>query len=211
MNLGKIASQLASNRQGERSPHAWTRIVRLAIFLSALALLSLGGAALAQDRVDVPLTAVGNSGVSGDATLIGAGEATQVTLNVTGLAANAEARATMHAGTCETPGASFAALPNLAADASGNASATGAVLFQGSEDVALQTMADGEHIISISSGDQVVACGVIPNWAAVQGPSQLPTTGGAGFPLLAAITGLVGFAILTAGLLLKQRSRRTLS
>ena len=183
------------------------RFARLALSFLAVALLSLGGVALAQDRVDVPLTAVGDSGVSGDATLIASGEATQVTLNVTGLAANAEAQASMHAGTCEAPSASFAELPSLTADASGNASATGSVLFQGSEDVALLTMADGEHIISISSGGQVVACGVIPNWAAVQGPSGLPQTGGAGFPLPAALAVLLGLGALGAGLLLRERGR----
>jgi len=181
------------------------RFARLGLSILAVVLLSFGGAALAQDRVDVPLTAVGDSGVGGDVTLTASGEGTEVTLNVTGLAANAEAQASMHAGTCEAPSASFAQLPSLTADASGNASATGRVLFQGSEDVALQTMADGEHIIQINSGGQVLACGVIPNWAAVQGPSQLPTTGGTGFPLGAVILGFLGLGILGAGLFLRQR------
>lgn len=187
------------------------RFARLGLSILAVALLFLSSAALAQDRVDVPLTAVGDSGISGDATLVASGEGTEVTLNVTGLAANAEAQASMHAGTCEQPSASFAALPSLTADANGSATATGRVLFQGSEDVALQTMADGQHIISISSGGQVVACGAIPNWAAVQGPSQLPTTGGAGFPLPAALAVLLGLGVLAGGLLLREHSRRPLS
>jgi hypothetical protein len=187
------------------------RFARLGILLSALALLSFVSVVLAQDRVDVPLEAVGSSGVSGDATLVASGEATEATLTVTGLAPNTEAQASMHAGTCDMPSASFSALPNLTADAGGAASATGAVLFQGSQDVALATMTDGQHIIQIQAGGQVVACGVIPNWAAVQGPSQLPESGGATFPVEAAIVGILGLGALTAGLFLQERSRRSLS
>ena len=184
-----------------------SRFARLAMAVLAVALLSLGGVVLAQDRVDVPLSAVADSGVSGDATLVTSGEGTEVTLNVAGLAANAEAQASMHAGTCEQPSASFAALPSLKADANGNATATGRVLFQGTEDVALLTMADGQHIISISSGGQVVACGAIPNWAAVQGPSQLPETGDGTFPTVVALAGILGLASLTGGLYLRARVR----
>ncbi len=186
-------------------------LARLGLALLAVALLSFGGVVLAQDRVDVPLSAVGNSGVSGDATLVASGEATEATLNVTGLPANAEAQASVHAGTCEMPSASFSALPNLTADASGAATVTGPVLFQGSENVALATITDGQHIISIQSGGQMVACGVIPNWAAVQGPSQLPTTGSGAFPVMPAIVGLLGLSVLVTGLFLRERSRRPLS
>jgi len=59
------------------------------------------------------------------------------------------------------PSASFAALPDLKADATGRARATGSVLYHGTENVALATMADGEHIIAIQAG-QFVACGMIP-------------------------------------------------
>jgi len=187
------------------------RIARIGLSVLAVALLSLGGVALAQEFVDVQLDAVGDSGVSGTARLTVAGEATEVSLDISGLDPNAEAQASLHAGTCDAPSASFSALPNLTADANGNASATGSVLFQGSENVAFQTVADGEHIISISSGGQVVACGVIPAVASVQQPSQLPETGGAGFPLGPAIAGILGLGALAAGLFLRERGRRTLS
>ena len=59
---------------------------------------------------------------------------------------------TMRANTCAMPSASFAALPDLKADATGRATATGSVLFHGTENVALATMADGEHIIAIRAG-----------------------------------------------------------
>ena len=52
----------------------------------------------------------------------------------------------MHAGTCAMPSASFAPLPYLKADATGRTTATGLVLFHATENVALATMADGEHI-----------------------------------------------------------------
>jgi hypothetical protein len=204
MDLGKIGLRLASKEHGALAANGRARLARLGVFLLALALLSMGGVALAQDAVDVPLSPVGDSGVSGTARLVAAGEATEVTLEVTGLEPNADAQASMHAGTCEMPSASFAALPNLQADAEGNATATGSVLFQGSEDVALATMTDGEHIISVQSGGQMVACGVIPNWAAVQGPSELPETGGGTFPVAVAIVGILGLGVLTGGLLLRQ-------
>ena len=171
------------------------KLARIGMLVVAVALLSLGGVALAQEYVDVQLDPVNDSGVSGTARVTAAGEATEVTLNVSGLEANAEAQASMHSGTCDLPSASFAALPNLTADADGSASASGTILFQGSENVSLASIADGEH----------VACGVIPVGASVQQPSQLPETGGAGFPLAAVILGVAGLGALAGGLLLGQR------
>jgi LPXTG-motif cell wall-anchored protein len=207
MNLGNMGLRLASNKQGALAGDAWARLARLGVFLLALALLSMGGPALAQETVDVQLDPVDDSGVSGTARLTSAGEGTEVTLELSGLEPDAEAQASMHAGTCDMPSASFAALPNLRADAEGRATASGRVLFQGAEDVALATMADGEHIISVSSGGQVVACGAIPVAASVQQPSQLPETGGTAFPVVASIVGILGLSALTAGLLLGRRSQ----
>src|SRR5262249_26369381 len=82
-------------------------------------------------------------------------------LEVVGLPPLKTASATMHANTCAKPSASFAALPELKADANGKATATGAILYRGAEAVALTTMADGAHIIAIQTG-QMAACGVIP-------------------------------------------------
>jgi hypothetical protein len=125
-------------------------------------LLMVGCAGAPQSSNTVQVTLTGASGVSGTATLAEAGDGTNVTLDVQGLAPDADAQATMHGNTCEAPGASFAALPALKADASGKATATGAVLFRGAEPVALATMADGAHVITIQQGGQTVACGVIP-------------------------------------------------
>lgn len=170
--------------------------------LVLMAALCLPLAVLAQESVTVQLSAVGDSGVSGTATLTSEGEATQVALEISGLPTGATARATMQAGTCEMPSASFATLPDLEADEAGRASASGYVLFRGSEDVALETMADGEHVVIIQL-ETAVACGGIP---AVQAPTTLPTTGGRIWSVWAAL-GLAGVLALAVGLGLQSTSR----
>jgi LPXTG-motif cell wall-anchored protein len=183
----------------------WLRLP--GISLVVLALLLLPGMVMAQEEVMVRLEPVGGSGVSGTATLTAAGDGTLVALDVEGLAPGAAARGTMQAGTCAMPSASFAALPELKADAAGRATASGSVLFHGTENVALATMADGEHIIAIHTG-QVVACGVIPKLASAPAAStSLPVTGGAAPSLTAAAAGVLGLCTLSAGLFLRRRSR----
>jgi len=182
----------------------WLRLLWTSLLVLALL---LPGAILAQETVTVRLDPVGESGVGGTAILTAVGEGTNVALDVSGLAPGADARATMQAGTCAMPSASFAALPDLKADATGRATATGSVLFHGTESVALSTMAGGEHIIAIHAGEQVVACGVIPNLASASPSPALPATGGAAFPLAPALVGGFGLCILSAGLFLRQRVR----
>jgi hypothetical protein len=182
----------------------WLRL--LGISLVVLALLLAPGMGIAQETVTVQLDPVGESGVSGTATLTAAGEGTQVELDVKGLTPGTAAQAAMQANTCAMPSASFAALPDLKADAAGRATATGSVLFRGTENVALATMADGEHIITIQVG-QVVACGVIPMLTSDSTPPTLPGTGGAVPWLMAATAGVLGLCALSAGLFLQRRSR----
>ena len=153
------------------------------------------------------LDPVGESEVNGTATLTAAGDGTHVTLDIEGLAPGADARAAMHANTCALPSASFAALPDLKADATGRATATGSVLFHGTENVALATMADGEHIIAIQVGEQLVACGVIPRLTSASARPKLPVTGGTALRFVAATAGVLGFCALSAGLFLRQRSQ----
>ena len=133
--------------------------------LAALALLLSPSTGLAQETVTVQINPVDESGVSGTAVLTADGDGTNVTLTITGLAAGAEAQVRMHANTCAMPSASFTALPDLKADATGKATATGRVLYHGSQDVALTAMADDEHIIAIHADEQLVACGTIPKLA----------------------------------------------
>jgi len=158
---------------------------------------------MAQEVVTVQLDPVGESGVSGTASLMAVGDGTQVELDIKGLAPSVDARGSMHAGTCAMLSASFAALPDLKADETGYAKATGSVLFHGTENVALATMADGEHIIAIQAGGQVVACGTIPTLA----PAGLPVTGGEATSLGAAVAVGLGLCALFAGLFLWQRSQ----
>jgi hypothetical protein len=87
---------------------------------------------------------------------------TVVAFDLTGLPAGASTTASLQAGTCAQPSASSAQLPALAADAGGRAQATGPVLFRGTEPVALSTLLDGNHVISISLSGGVAACGAIP-------------------------------------------------
>lgn len=184
----------------------WTWLCPLGNSLLVLVLLLLPGMAVAQEAVPVQLDPVGGSGVSGTATLVAAGDGTHVALDIKGLAPGAGARATMHANTCAMPSASLAALPDLKADAIGRATATGSVLFH-DMDVALAIMADGEHIIAIHAGGQVVACGLIPRLPSGSPPPALPLTGGVALPFMAVPAGILGCCALSAGLFLRQRCR----
>ena len=184
----------------------WTWLRPLGNSLLLLVLLLFPGMVVAQEPVTVHLDPVGGSGVSGTATLVAAGEGTQVALDITGLAQEADARATMHANTCTMPSASFAALPGLKADATGRATATGSVLFH-DMDVALAIMADGEHIIAIKAGGRIVACGVIPKLSSASAPPALPVTGGVAFWFTAVPAGILGCCALSAGLFLRERCR----
>ncbi len=189
------------------APTTYLRV--LGMVLSVAALLVAPGSALAQQAVTAQLSAQGGSGVTGTATFTAAGDvahaprlddATEVALVVSGLPPGASAQASVQAGTCATPGASAAMLPSLTADAGGRATASGFVLFRGAENVAFSTVADGGHVVSITSGGRVVACGAIPRAAGL--PSRLPATGGGsalrlllgGAGLLVGVAGVVGAA-----------------
>jgi LPXTG-motif cell wall-anchored protein len=178
----------------------------LGISVVVLAFLLLSGMMMAQGAVIVQLEPMAESGVSGAATLSAAGDGTNVAIDVKGLAPGADARSTLQANTCAMPSASFAALPDLKADATGRATATGAVLFRGAN-VALATMADGEHIIAIHAGGQIVACGVIPRPTSDSAHPALPATGGAASWFVVAAAGALGLCALSAGLFLRRHGR----
>jgi len=111
----------------------------------------------------------------------------------------------MLANHCTMPSASFTALPDLMADSTGKAAATGSILFH-DMNVALATMADGEHILAIR-GRQVVACGVIPKLTSASTPPPLPATGDATSWPVAATAGVLGLCTFSAGLFLRQRGK----
>lgn len=179
---------------------------KLAILLVAAALMLSSGVALAQSTFTVPFSPVDNSGVEGHAVLTAAGEGTNVSLDITGLAPGSTAVVTLHAGSCAAPSASFAELPGLTADADGRATAMGQVLYRGTESVALEAIADGEHIIAISQSGQMVACAWIPQVeTAPHTPAGIPRTGKADLLLIAASMGLIGIVALSGGLALRRR------
>ena len=179
----------------------------LGISLIILTGLLLPDISMAQEAVTVQLEAVGGSTVSGTATLTTVGDGTNVALDIQGLAPGETAQASLQANTCAMPSASFTGLSTLKADATGKAIATGAVLFHGTENIALAAIADGEHVITIRTG-QLVACGVIPKLTSVSTPpAQLPDTGGASFSFIAIGAGILGLCVLLVGLFLRRGSR----
>jgi hypothetical protein len=110
-----------------------------------------------------PLTPVGESGARGTAAVAALGDRSSlVAVAVTGLAPGARYRTTLHAGTCDRPGASFTDLLPLEADAAGTATAIGPARVRGTEDIPLAVLADGDHIIVLAGAEHVVACGSIP-------------------------------------------------
>jgi hypothetical protein len=180
------------------------------MLLIAAVLVQSVWVASAQSTITVSFNPVGGSGVGGVAVLTTAGEGTQVSLDITGLDPDAMAIATLHAGSCDAPGASFATLPTLNADQSGRARAEGQVLFRGTDNVALPVIADGEHVIIINQHGKAAACASIPRVEGLSpSPAGMPRSGGAA--LLIAVGSLVlaaGIAV-GGGIALRLRHRRS--
>jgi hypothetical protein len=112
----------------------------------------------------VPMTAVGGSGVSGEATLTEAGGQTQVAVRLAGFQPSSAHSGHVHQGTCDAPGPPVAPLQDVTADASGAGTATSTVAIPGS--VAM----NGQHIIAYHQGagenmGPPVVCGAIPGHA----------------------------------------------
>ena len=160
----------------------------------------------------VRLESPDGSQARGGAILTGNGTdgGTTVSLHVTGLTAGTPAQASLHAGTCTTPGASLAALPALVpgTPSATSAAATGALLFRGTESVALAAVADGEHVISISQSGQVVACGLVPQVeGAPTGPVGMPRTGGPADLAVLLVLVLAALGLILGGAQMWARSK----
>ncbi len=155
-------------------------------------------------EVALLLESAGGSNVSGNALLTAEGAGTRVTLDVVGLAPGTSATATLHGGTCATPGASAATLPALTANESGTATATGLILFRGTENVALTEIADGDHNIAVAGPSGIVACGQIPRLTASAADNTLPATGAATPWLLAGLLLSAGLLAVGGGLRLQR-------
>lgn len=120
-----------------------------------------GDAAAEPGTTEVPLAALGGSGVSGGATLSEQGEQVQVTVRLAGLAPNGSHAGHVHEGTCEAPGNPVAPLLDVAADASGSGTSTSLVPLP------MGTVMDGRHVVAYhrGAGDDPgppVVCGAIP-------------------------------------------------
>lgn len=179
---------------------------KLIVVLVAAALMLSTGVALAESTFTVPFSPVAGSGVEGSAVLTAAGEGTDISLDITGLTPGAPASATLHAGTCDAPSASFAALPDLTADASGRATAEGQVLFRGTESVALASIADGQHVMFISQSGKQVACAWVPQVETEPASSVgMPRTGGLDLLLVLSGLSLLGAIFLGGGLALRRQ------
>ena len=110
---------------------------------------------------EVPLAAVGGSGVSGGATLSEQGEQVQVTVRLAGLAPNTSHAGHVHEGTCEALGNPVAPLLDVAADASGSGTSTSLVPLP------MGTVMDGRHVVAYHQGagesaGPPVVCGATP-------------------------------------------------
>ncbi len=131
----------------------------LAMFLIPLSLMACSR----EEGVTVRLGSTADIGqILGVAVLRADGKGTTVSLNVSDLEPGATVRAVINAGTCKDSGASPLALPDLEADEEGHAEAGGRLLFRGQEDVALDTLADGEHVVRLVGDEGDLACGIVP-------------------------------------------------
>jgi hypothetical protein len=165
------------------------------------AVVLLATPAHAQETVRAQLSEQNDSGVGGTATFSFTHPDTRALVELKGLDPGATARITVHAGGCSRPSASFVALPDVSADAKGNATADGLLLFQGREAVELNTIADGEHSISVAQGDRALACGEVPKLGqAAAEPDDISSE-----PPWIPIAGILTIVVLAAAAILAMR------
>jgi hypothetical protein len=104
----------------------------------------------------VTLAAVGESGVTGEATLTPSGDQTEVMVRLMGLEPNSTHPGHIHQGTCAAPGAVVAPLQDITADATGAGTMTTTV------PVAADSVTAGQHIVAYhGDGGAPVVCGEI--------------------------------------------------
>lgn len=108
----------------------------------------------------VALAPVGNSGISGNATIVAAGNGVSITVTLRGAKGAGTHQGHVHAGTCDAPGAAVAPLQPVTTDASGAGSSSTAVSLP------LSAVMNGEHVIAYHEAGgnpgKPVACGSIP-------------------------------------------------
>ena len=101
---------------------------------------------------------VGDSAVSGDATLAPSDGGTQVEVSVSGGLEPGSHASHIHTGTCDSPGAPETTLSEVEADASGAGDASTTIADRPIED-----FEDGNHYVAVHNlAGAVVTCGDIP-------------------------------------------------
>jgi methionine-rich copper-binding protein CopC len=171
-------------------------------------------AVLLEGSVDVVLTALNDSGVSGTAVVksLDSGHRTEVTVTLSGLAPGTSHMTHVHMGVACSDNASelgshLADLQNVVADASGHGTSVTQI------DVAFATVASGENKIVSHTGaspatdaDKVpIVCGAIPPYlAATSQPVSVPATGmgpasGGQWPSASLLLALAGIGAVVAG------------
>ena len=126
----------------------------------------------ALQAVTMRLYPVAPARVHGTALLTAVDGGTRVVLDVRGLPPGARAVSVLHGGTCSHFGASVTVVVALRAGTTGQARAIGRLLFHGRENVRLSVLTDGDHVMVITRGAQVLACGTIPRTPAHARPAQ---------------------------------------
>ena len=134
-------------------------VLALVVAASALAGASSGHAA-GPPTATVQLGPQRGSHVVGTAVVSAEGAGTVVRLSLKGLRPRVRIVARVRSGTCTSLGAGAGRIASGKSDARGRFRVQHAVTFH-EMPVAYDTIADGEHVITIASRSRVVACGVV--------------------------------------------------
>ncbi len=187
------------------------RLGMLAVATALVAVLALASTSAAQESVDLTIDELGDSGVSGSATVEPYADGqTQITISLMGMEAESSHVNHIHDGTgCgagEYTGV-VETLTNVDADDAGEGTATTMV------ELAIEDITDGNHVLVIHAGATLaddatpIACGHIPV-ASIAGPpadedgaeaAKAPEVGSGGF--LNQDDDGIGFLMLLAGAL----------
>jgi hypothetical protein len=123
---------------------------------TAAAPMDTGMAGMGGMATTVAMAAVGESGVTGEATLTPSGAQTEVMVRLMGLEPNSTHPGHIHQGTCAAPGAVVAPLQDITADATGAGTMTTTV------PVSADSVTMGQHIVAYhGDGGAPVVCGEI--------------------------------------------------
>jgi hypothetical protein len=183
------------------------RVRVLILLVLGLAVFGQLTALAASQTAEASLLPVGKSAVEGTAKLTFSSPDTIAHVEFKGMKPGTDAEIVLNDGSCSSPGASFATVASVTTDARGRAKADGILLSNGEDSVALGTVADGHHSISVSTSSATVSCGVIgkPGKVAAS-PTQKSKKGGPLWLIIGAV--VLVLLLAAAGVLLMVRSRQ---